>query len=242
MAYLFYAADDRSDRLCAAHEQGMALLAAVEAAGLVRPGISEADLSRDIHQLARRDFGVRRHWHKRIVRAGPNTLFPYADDPADRVIGTDDILFLDLGPVFDGWEADIGRTYVLGNDPAKLRLREAVVAAWKEGQAFFRDNEGQVSGAELFAHTRELAARYGYRYGGPHAGHLIGNFPHEAFQGADPANYIWPDNQAAMTAPDADGRPRSWIYEIHFVDDAIGLGAFCEQWLGAPPPVQKGSQ
>jgi len=25
-----------------------------------------------------------RHWHKRIVRAGPNTLQPYAQNPPDR--------------------------------------------------------------------------------------------------------------------------------------------------------------
>ena len=31
----------------------------------------------------------------------------------------DDILFLDLGPIFAEWEADFGRTYVLGDDPVK---------------------------------------------------------------------------------------------------------------------------
>ncbi len=49
-------------------------------------------------------FGVSRYWHKRIVRAGPNTLQPYRQNPPDRVIGEDDIAFCDFGPIFEGWE------------------------------------------------------------------------------------------------------------------------------------------
>ena len=37
------------------------------------------------------------------------------------VIQEGDILFFDFHPVFEGWEADLGRTYVLGNDPLKLK-------------------------------------------------------------------------------------------------------------------------
>ena len=67
-------------------------------------------------------FGVSRHWHKRIVRAGPNTLQPYRENPPDRVIGADDIVFCDFGPIFEEWEADFGRTFVLGDDPVKLAV------------------------------------------------------------------------------------------------------------------------
>jgi Xaa-Pro aminopeptidase len=67
-------------------------------------------------------FGIRRYWHKRIIRAGPNTLQPYRENPPDRVIGADDIVFADFGPIFEEWEADFGRTFVLGDDPVKHRL------------------------------------------------------------------------------------------------------------------------
>jgi Xaa-Pro dipeptidase len=40
-----------------------------------------------------------------IVRAGKNTLLPYDENPPDLTIGEDDILFLDLGPVFEQWES-----------------------------------------------------------------------------------------------------------------------------------------
>ena len=56
-------------------------------------------------------------------------------NPPDLIIQKDEILFLDFGPVFNGWEADLGRTYVVGNDPLKLKLKRDVEAAWKEAKA-----------------------------------------------------------------------------------------------------------
>lgn len=67
---------------------------------LIRPGVSEKALSNEIHELGAKRFNVRTHWHKRVVRSGPHTLMPYAENPEDRIIEADDILFVDLGPVF----------------------------------------------------------------------------------------------------------------------------------------------
>ncbi|MBL0183682.1 MAG: M24 family metallopeptidase [Chitinophagaceae bacterium] len=46
---------------------------------------------------------------------GPEVTFlhPYNGNPPDRVIEEDDIVFLDFGPIFNGWEADLGRTGML---------------------------------------------------------------------------------------------------------------------------------
>jgi Xaa-Pro dipeptidase len=46
-------------------------------------------------------------------------------NPPDRVIDPDDIAFADFGPIFEDFEADLGRTYVLGTDPVKHRLAAA---------------------------------------------------------------------------------------------------------------------
>jgi hypothetical protein len=32
-------------------------------------------------------------------------------------------LFFDFGPIFEDWEADFGRTFVIGNDPIKHKLK-----------------------------------------------------------------------------------------------------------------------
>ncbi|MFX7086584.1 M24 family metallopeptidase, partial [Acinetobacter baumannii] len=60
---------------------------------------------------------------KKIVRAGINTLEPYTADPENLILQDGDIVFFDFHPVFNGWEADLGRTYVLGNDPLKQKIK-----------------------------------------------------------------------------------------------------------------------
>src|SRR6202000_68957 len=82
----------------------------------------ERKIEDEIGVLAEREFGVQKHWHRRIVRAGPNTITIAGDNPPVRTIAADDIVYVDLGPVFEAWEADIGKSYVLGSDPEKLRL------------------------------------------------------------------------------------------------------------------------
>jgi len=112
----------RRAELEAAETRGNALFDAIEAAGLIAPGKSETELDREIFELARDSFGVTQHWHKRIVRTGVNTLCVFSDLPEVRTIGPDDTVYLDLGPVFGAWEADLGRTYALGGDADKVRL------------------------------------------------------------------------------------------------------------------------
>jgi Xaa-Pro aminopeptidase len=111
---------DQLAELLAAERKAEALLSAIETQGLVRPGRTETEVDQDIYALAEQSFGVRKHWHKRIVRSGPNTVCIFAENPPARAIAEDDTVFLDLGPVFDEWEADVGRTYVMGGDPEKI--------------------------------------------------------------------------------------------------------------------------
>jgi Xaa-Pro dipeptidase len=197
--------------------------------GYIAPGITEKDLNTRLFDLAEELFGIKKYWHKRIIRSGPNTLLPYKENPPDLVLQENDILFFDFGPVFEEWEADYGRTYVIGSDPAKLKLKHDVEAAWYAGQQYFRENYSQLTGAGFYAYTKELAAKMGWEFGNIHCGHLIGNFPHEQVQGDEVRNYIHPDNPDRMAEPDGQGRKRYWIYEIHLVDRARKIGGFFEQ-------------
>jgi hypothetical protein len=65
---------ERLARLREADRRGLDLLDRIEAAGLIAPGRSEREVEEDIRILARDEFGVERHWHDRLVRAGGNTL------------------------------------------------------------------------------------------------------------------------------------------------------------------------
>lgn len=216
--------------LLAAQRKAEDLFGEIETRRVVAPGRMESEVNRDIYELAAALFGVEKHWHKRIVRAGVNTLAPYAQDPADLRIGEDDIVFLDVGPVFEQWEADFGRTYVLGSDPDKNRLCDDVEVGFAEGKRFFQDNP-EVTASELFHHVVRFGEARGWTFGGPMAGHLIGQFPHERISGDKVSLYIHPDNPLPIRSFDGNGSPRHWILEIHYVDKGRGFGGFFEELL-----------
>jgi Xaa-Pro dipeptidase len=213
-----------------AQKKADALFSAVQTQNLIRPGAKESEINESVYALAGSMYGISRYWHKRIVRAGRNTLAPYDENPPDLTVAEDDIVFLDLGPVFEEWEADFGRTYVVGNDPLKLKLCWDIETAFASGKRYFHEHP-EITAAELYAHAQELAVQAGWEYGGPIAGHLIGVFPHEKIAGDKITLYVHPQNPNRMQLPDASGRKRHWIFEIHFVDRARQIGGFYEELL-----------
>jgi Xaa-Pro aminopeptidase len=202
----------------------------VEARGLIRAGITESHLNQEIYDLAKEMFGISTYWHKRIVRAGANTLLPYAENPPDHTIGEDDILFLDLGPVFEEYEADFGRTFVIGSDPAKLKIRDDVGKAFVDGKRYFHENP-DITANQLYAYAVSLAEKYGWEFGGLIAGHLIGQFPHERIADDKVTLYVHPKNNLRMRSTDEKGQLRHWILEIHFIDRERRIGGFFEELL-----------
>ena len=175
-------------------------------------------------------YGITTYWHKRIVRAGSNTLAPYAENPPDLTIGEDDILFLDLGPVFEDWEADFGRTFVLGSDPQKLKLRDDVGRAFAEGKHYFHQTP-DITASQLFRYAVTLANKSGWEFGGRIAGHLIGQFPHERIAEDKVTLYVHPESHLPMRSLNEKGQERHWILEIHFVDREREIGGFFEELL-----------
>ena len=107
---------DQKKNLIQAEKNAENLFFEIENKELIKPGKFENELNTEIFNLAYDLFGIKKYWHKRIVRAGKNTLKPYKENPSNLMIKDDDIIFIDFGPIFDEWEADFGRTYVLGND------------------------------------------------------------------------------------------------------------------------------
>src|SRR5580658_609622 len=152
--------------LFGAQRNAEALFAEIQAQSLIRPGARESEINESVYALAGSMYGISRYWHKRIVRAGRNTLAPYDENPPDLTVGEDDILFLDLGPVFEEWEADFGRTFVLGSDPVKLKLRDDIGKGFREGKKYFHEHP-EITAAELYRYAQELAKNYGWEYGGP---------------------------------------------------------------------------
>lgn len=216
--------------LVAAQEKAVALFAEVEARGLVAPGVGEQEASDRVRDLANDMFGTTKHWHKRIIRSGPNTLLPYRENPPDRVIGADDVAFADFGPVFEEFEADFGRTYVFGDDPDKRALLADLPRVFDAGRAVFAADP-DITGRQLYAEVERLAAGAGWEIGAWHTGHLVGEFPHETNDGAKAESYITPDNDTPLRRTDRTGRVCHWILELHFVNRRREFGGFYEQLL-----------
>ncbi len=224
---------DVKQQLILAEQKAKELFDTVEKKGLIVAGKSEDTLCDEIVKIAKEDFGVDNHWGKKIVRTGINTLQPYVADPPNLIIQEGDILFFDFHPVFEGWEADLGRTYVLGKDPLKLKIKKDVEAAWYEANAwYFKQNN--LTGAQYFNYVADLAKRYGYEFGNAIAGHIVGRYPHE--QPDDPNDLcldVHPDNHTDIFQLDKHGNKRHWMLELHFVDRVNNIGAFFEQLLRA---------
>ena len=222
--------NSRLAALLTAESKAEALFEAIESQHLIRPGRSETDVDQDIYALAKRSFGVEKHWHKRIVRSGPNTVCIFAENPPVREIADDDTVFLDLGPVFDEWEADVGRTYVMGDDPVKHRLCQDLPRIFDAIKHYF-DNHHDVTGAELYAYAQQCAEAAGWLFGGAIAGHIVGEFPHARIPGDKDLYRISPANPDRMRDPDALGQTKNWIIEVHLVDRARTFGGFYERLL-----------
>jgi Xaa-Pro aminopeptidase len=220
----------RFTRLLAAEQRALDLLAAIEAAGLLAPGRRESDVEADIAAMAERDFAVARHWHKRLVRSGPNSVCVFSDDPPDRMIEPNDTVYLDLGPVFGEWEADVGQTYVVGDDPARCALVAALPEVFESVCAHARANP-DITGADLYAFAENAAEARNFNFGGKIAGHTIGEFPHLTWPGERAHIRIWPENPTRLSDPDHLGRRRFWIIETHLVARDRSFGGFFERLL-----------
>jgi Xaa-Pro aminopeptidase len=216
--------------LIEAQRKAEALFAETVDSGMICAGKLESELTEEIHALARSRFNLRRHWHKRLARSGPNTLLGYYDEAPDRRLTEDDVVYLDFGPVFDDWEADFGRTYALGPDPKKHQLVRDIAAAFQQGKALYRHTPNLTTG-ELYDYVAGLAAPAGWEFGAQTAGHLVGHFPHESLP-SDPRRFsIRHGNDVSLREPDSEGRARHWILEIHFVDRERQIGGFFEELL-----------
>ena len=219
------------EKLLNAQYTSIQLFKAIEENQLIKAGKSEGQLNTEVCDLALKRFGIEKHWHKRIVRSGKNTLAIYPDNPPDRTIDKDDILFIDLGPIVEGYEADIGRTYVLGNQIRKLKLKSDVEKAWYDIQEWYQQ-QTTLKASELFQHAVEKAEEFGWEFGGGIAGHIVGKYPHE--QPPDPKSLeldIHPGNHNDMFLRDPNGSKRHWILELQFIDRENEIGAYFEQLL-----------
>jgi len=201
------------DGMTEARNQTMRALDVI--ASRVTPGITEEEGER-LARKTLKELGLLLGWHKVVVRFGCNTVLEYgAPSKPGVILQADDIMTLDIGPLWNGWEGDGGNTYVVGNDPEMIRARDDVRALWLKVQGYWRDTGA--SGQHLYDYASNEADEMGWVLNPIMAGHRVADFPH-AYQGR------------LIDLPNAPTTHR-WILEILIRHKSRPIGAYYEDLL-----------
>jgi Xaa-Pro aminopeptidase len=131
-------------------------------------------------ELERRmmDHGAEAIGFDTIVASGPNSAIPH-HRPGDRRIDEGDFLKIDFGAVYQGYHADMTRTFVVGVEPAdwQIEIYDLVFAAQKAGREALAPG---VDCRDVDAAARSVIAAAGYGEHFPHGlGHGVGLQVHE---------------------------------------------------------------
>jgi Xaa-Pro aminopeptidase len=199
------------------HARAQSTVAVARIAAAIRPGMTTRQAC-DAAGEVLKQMGMQRVWHRTIVCFGEDTLKKFSEqaDP-ERVLGADDIFFVDIGPVWDGHEGDAGDTFVVGNDAEMQACARAARTLWHEVAARWRLD--RLSGSALYACTAELAESMGWRLNHEIKGHRLSDFPHAIYR--------------AGRLGDLELCPSIglWVLEIQIAHPTRPFGAFFEDIL-----------
>jgi methionyl aminopeptidase len=176
------------------------------------------DTGRTLAATVLRDAGLRKGWHKILVRFGQNTIKNFEDPSTPGVVlGDDDIFFLDIGPIYEGCEGDAGDTFAVGDDPEMAKAAGDVKSIWNATrQCWLADG---LTGMALYRFAEETAQELGWQLNLELTGHRLSEFPHDAHYDG--------------TLDTVDFRPSDlrWMLEIQIRHPRRDFGAFFEDLL-----------
>jgi Xaa-Pro dipeptidase len=142
---------------------------------LIKIGMSEKELSAEIGRQVQRAGGEGPS--DPMVESGPNSANPHAT-VSDRKLTPGDLLVIDFGTTYQGYCADITRTFAVGEvDPELARIVQIAGEANAAGRSAARPG---VPAGSVDQAARALITQAGY---GPYfthrTGHGLGSEPHE---------------------------------------------------------------
>lgn len=186
-------------------------------AGAVRVGMLEEDAYAAALAVLK-GMGSDKNWHRPWIRFGSNTLKPYGVlSERGRRLAERDIFFIDIGPVWDGYEGDAGATFVTGDNEEMTRCRadakrlfDAVQERWlKRGD----------SGKDLYGFADRTAKELGWRLNWRANGHRLSDFPHAI------------RHRGGLSDIGFEPGPDAWVLEIQIRHPNKAFGAFYENLL-----------
>lgn len=183
----------------------------------IQVGMLEEEAN-EIGKTVLQELGTRQGWHPPYIRFGANTTKSYGapSEPGVR-LSESDIYFIDIGPVWQGYEGDAGETFVTGSDPKLLRCAtdvkrvfDTVAQKWKTSG---------LTGEGLYQFAEQTAQEMGWVLNLDLSGHRLGDFPHD--------NYY----EGPLAAIPFQPAPKLWVLEVQIRHPEKPFGAFYEDLL-----------
>ncbi len=161
--------------------------------GMIKEGVTEAELAFEFEFYARR-LGAERLAFDSIVASGENGSMPHAV-PGQRRIRKGDLITFDVGCVVGGYHSDMTRTVAYGEISGEQRkIYDIVLRAQQTAMDYLFAGGGDL--AECDAAARDIIKAEGYgEYFGHGTGHGVGleihEFPSVSFRGGKiPVNSV----------------------------------------------------
>ena len=162
-------------------------------------------------------MGASHTWHPTYIRFGDDTVRPPREgiDPL-RTLRAIDIVVVDLGPVWDGYEGDYGDTFVFGASALYRDCFKAVHEVFDETREAWKRG---MTGCELYDFAEACAITKGWRLSRNLAGHRIADFPHALFGNTE------------LAALEITPSEMVWVLEIQLCHPTEPVGGFFEDIL-----------
>lgn len=146
------------------------------AAGLLRPGVSEAELAWAVEAFMR-THGAEDLAFPTIVAFGPNGALPH-HHPTQFVLRASDPVIIDMGARVDGYCADLTRSFCLAPEDGRYAEVYAIVLdALRTGE---QQMHAGLTGQQVDAMVRDIIVGSGYgEFFGHGLGHSLGLSIHE---------------------------------------------------------------
>lgn len=125
--------------------------------------------------------GVQKKWHPSKFRIGQDTLRSFSGKSGhNNCLKDGEIFFLDIGPVWNGYEGDYGKTYIFGDDlNGYKKLADGAENIFYQTSNHWKKTA--VGGIELYDYARNCANILGFELNDKMSGHRLGDFPHHLF-------------------------------------------------------------
>jgi Xaa-Pro aminopeptidase len=192
----------------------------------IQIGMTEAE-ARKIYAEVLKKNHIEKNWHPPKIRFGPNSVKSFRQESDETYrIKDQDIFFLDIGPIINGYEADIGKTFIL-NAPSSppTALQHEYQKIIEDAELIFVMTKDQflknkTNGKDLYHYAETEAKKRGWILIDEGAnGHRIGDFPHHVHYKGNLKDFP----EALI--------PGLWILEIQLNSLDRAYGSFFEDVL-----------